>query len=57
MVLALHFYGELRASEIADLLAIPAGTAVSRLHYAARALRAVLEADTRVGATAARSIE
>jgi DNA-directed RNA polymerase specialized sigma24 family protein len=33
--------------EVAASLGIPAGTARSRLHYAMRALRAVLDADTR----------
>lgn len=41
-----HFMG-LPLAEIADVLGIPVGTAGSRLHYATRALRAAIEADTR----------
>ncbi len=41
-----HFAGQSLA-EIADILGIPVGTAGSRLHYATRALRAALEADSR----------
>ncbi len=41
-----HFAGQSLA-EIADVLGIPVGTAGSRLHYATRALRAALEADSR----------
>ena len=41
-----HFVG-LSLAEIADVLGIPVGTAGSRLHYAARALRAALDADAR----------
>jgi RNA polymerase sigma-70 factor (ECF subfamily) len=45
MVLALHFYLGLRPREIAVLLAIPEGTAASRIHYGGRALRAALQAE------------
>ena len=41
-----HFVG-LPIAAIAETLEIPVGTAASRLHYAARHLRAAFEADTR----------
>jgi RNA polymerase sigma-70 factor (ECF subfamily) len=41
-VFVLHHYLGLRFVEIAQLLEIPAGTGRSRLHYATRALRAVM---------------
>jgi RNA polymerase sigma-70 factor, ECF subfamily len=44
-----HFAGQSLA-EIADVLGIPVGTAGSRLHYATRALRAAIEADSRSAA-------
>jgi RNA polymerase sigma-70 factor (ECF subfamily) len=43
-VVALHFYRELTAGEIATLLGVPEGTVNSRLYYGTRALRAALEA-------------
>jgi RNA polymerase sigma-70 factor, ECF subfamily len=46
-VLVLQHYVGLSQAEIADVLGIALGTAGSRLHYAARALRAAIEADTR----------
>jgi RNA polymerase sigma-70 factor (ECF subfamily) len=46
-VLVLQHYAGLSQAEIADVLGIPVGTAGSRLHYAARSLRAALEADVR----------
>ncbi len=46
-----HYLG-LTPTEIAERLAIPAGTARSRLHYAHRAMRAALEADERSVAVA-----
>jgi RNA polymerase sigma-70 factor (ECF subfamily) len=49
-VLVLQHFAGLSLAEIADVLGIPAGTAASRLHYAARALRAALEADGRSAA-------
>ena len=49
-VLVLQHYAGLSQAEIADVLGIPVGTAGSRIHYAARALRAAIEADTRSGA-------
>jgi RNA polymerase sigma-70 factor, ECF subfamily len=47
-VLVLRHYLGLRTAEIATTLRVPSGTVESRLHYAARALRAALEADTRL---------
>jgi RNA polymerase sigma-70 factor (ECF subfamily) len=49
-VLVLQHYLGLSQAEIADVLGIAIGTAGSRLHYAARALRAAIEADTRTTA-------
>lgn len=49
-VLVLQHYVGLSQAEIADVLGVPIGTAGSRLHYAARALRAAIEADTRASA-------
>lgn len=46
-VLVLQHYVGLSLAEIADVLGIPVGTAGSRIHYAAQALRAALEADAR----------
>ena len=46
-ILTLHHFAGLSSAEIADVLGIPVGTAGSRIHYATRALRAALEADTR----------
>jgi RNA polymerase sigma-70 factor (ECF subfamily) len=51
MALAMHFFLDMRPGEIADLLGIPEGTAVSRIHYGSRALRAAVEADVRATAT------
>jgi RNA polymerase sigma-70 factor (ECF subfamily) len=42
-VLTLYFLDDLSLDEIADVLGIPAGTVKSRLCYAKRSLRAVLE--------------
>jgi DNA-directed RNA polymerase specialized sigma24 family protein len=41
-----HFVG-LPIAAVAETLEIPVGTAASRLHYAARCLRAAFEADAR----------
>lgn len=49
-ILVLHHYLGLGLHEIGEVLDIPAGTARSRLHYAHRAMRAVLEADARPAA-------
>jgi RNA polymerase sigma-70 factor (ECF subfamily) len=54
-ILVLHHYLGLPLSEIADVLDVPPGTARSRLHYAHRAMRALLEADARPTAAAGRS--
>jgi RNA polymerase sigma-70 factor, ECF subfamily len=51
-ILVLHHYLGLGLTEIGDVLDIPAGTARSRLHYAHRAMRALLEADARPTAVA-----
>jgi RNA polymerase sigma-70 factor (ECF subfamily) len=45
-VFVLHHHVGLALTEIAATLGIPAGTARSRLHYATKALRAAIEADT-----------
>ena len=45
-VFVYHHYLGLPLVEIAETLGIPAGTARSRLHYATRALRTAIEADT-----------
>jgi RNA polymerase sigma-70 factor, ECF subfamily len=42
-VLTLHFLEDFSIEEIAGILGISAGTVKSRLHYAKRALRAILE--------------
>jgi RNA polymerase sigma-70 factor, ECF subfamily len=47
VVLVLRYYLEVPQAEIAETLAIPAGTVKSRLHNGIAALRAVLEADLR----------
>jgi RNA polymerase sigma-70 factor (ECF subfamily) len=48
-VLVLQHYAGMSQAEIADVVGIPVGTAGSRLHYAARALRTAIEADDRTG--------
>ena len=53
MALALHFFGGLRPAEVALALGVPEGTIASRIHYGTRALRAVLDADTRLAPRAA----
>ena len=50
VVLVLHHYLGLSAVEIAQMLALPEGTAKSRLHYAGDAMRAAVEAGARVEA-------
>lgn len=44
-VLVLHHYVGLPVDEVASALGIPFGTAASRLHYAARAMRVALTSD------------
>jgi RNA polymerase sigma factor (sigma-70 family) len=51
-ILVLHHYLGLGLNEIGEVLEIPPGTARSRLHYAHRAMRALLEADARPAAAA-----
>lgn len=46
-ILVLHHFAGQSLAEIADVLGIPVGTAGSRLHYATKALRAAIEADSR----------
>jgi len=48
-VLVLHHRLGLQMDEVAETIGIPVGTAKSRLHRAAAALRAALEADDRAG--------
>lgn len=48
-MLVLRHYVGLSLPEIAESLAIPLGTAKSRLHRALTAMRAALEADERTG--------
>jgi len=45
--LVLHHYMGLSPTEIADTLGIPLGTAKSRLHYGAEAMRAAVDAGSR----------
>jgi len=47
-VLVLHHYADLPLAEIAEILGIPIGTVGSRLHHAARRLRAALDEDAQV---------
>lgn len=46
-VVVLHFYAGFALTEVSEMLAIPEGTARSRLHYALRTLRGTIEADSR----------
>ena len=46
-VVVLHFYLGLALKEAAEILAVPEGTARSRLHYALRIMRGAIEADDR----------
>jgi RNA polymerase sigma-70 factor (ECF subfamily) len=55
-ILTLHHYLGLDSNEIGEVLDIPAGTVRSRLHYAHRAMRALLEADARPTAAAGGAI-
>ena len=49
-VLVLHHYLGLSMSEIADVLTVPIGTVKSRMHYAAEAMRAAVDAGARASA-------
>jgi RNA polymerase sigma-70 factor (ECF subfamily) len=53
VVLVLHHYLGLSAPEIGETLTIPIGTVKSRLHYAAEAMRAAVDAGTRSSAPVA----
>jgi RNA polymerase sigma-70 factor, ECF subfamily len=46
-IVVLRHYVGLSVAEAAEVMGVPVGTAASRLHYAVRALRAVLEANDR----------
>jgi RNA polymerase sigma-70 factor (ECF subfamily) len=48
-VVVLHHYLDLPLERIADLLGVPIGTVASRLHYAMRTLRAVIDTDAGAG--------
>ena len=47
-VVVLHHFLDLPLERVAEILGIPVGTAHSRLHHAMRALRAALDADSRL---------
>jgi RNA polymerase sigma-70 factor (ECF subfamily) len=47
-ILVLRFFLQLSVPEIADALRIPEGTAKSRLHHAQDAMRAAIDADSRI---------
>lgn len=47
-VIVLHHYLGLTLDEVAQAMAVPPGTARSRLHRATRAMRAALDADARL---------
>ena len=49
VVVALRYYRDLRAEEIASLLDIPVGTVHSRLHYALKGLQAAMDAADTTG--------
>ena len=46
-VVVLHHYLDLPLERVAEMLGVPVGTVASRLHYAMRALRAVIGTDGR----------
>jgi RNA polymerase sigma-70 factor (ECF subfamily) len=48
-VVVMHHYLDLPLERVADTLGIPVGTVASRLHYAMRALRAVIDTDAGAG--------
>jgi RNA polymerase sigma-70 factor (ECF subfamily) len=54
-ILVLQYFAGLSLAEIAETLGIPVGTAGSRVHYATRALRAAMEADSRTAGSLERS--
>jgi RNA polymerase sigma factor (sigma-70 family) len=47
-ILVLRFFLQLSVPEIADAMRIPVGTAKSRLHHAQQAMRAAIDADSRI---------
>jgi len=47
-VVVLHYYLDLPLNEVAEAVGVPVGTVSSRLHYAMRSMRAVLDADARM---------
>ena len=49
-VVVLHHFRGLPLTEVAGILGVPSGTAYSRLHYAYRAMRGAIEADSRTPA-------
>ncbi len=51
-VFVLHHYIGMPLAEIGEILGVPVGTVKSRLHYAAAALRAAIEADARTTSSA-----
>jgi RNA polymerase sigma-70 factor (ECF subfamily) len=51
VVVLIHYVG-LSAAEAAEAMGTPVGTVRSRLHYALKYLRAAVEADARLEATA-----
>jgi RNA polymerase sigma-70 factor (ECF subfamily) len=54
-ILVLHHFLGYAPAEIAETLGIPPGTARSRLHNAHRAIRAALDADSRLDIAGGRS--
>jgi RNA polymerase sigma-70 factor (ECF subfamily) len=48
-VVVMHHYLDLPLERVADTLGVPVGTVASRLHYAMRALRAVIDTDAGAG--------
>ena len=52
-VVVLHHYLDLPLDRVAEMLGVPIGTVASRLHYAMRALREVIQSDTDAGRGAA----
>jgi RNA polymerase sigma-70 factor (ECF subfamily) len=53
-VFVLHHHAGLPLGDVADIVGVPIGTVKSRLHYAVRALRAAIVADSQVDSTEAR---
>jgi RNA polymerase sigma-70 factor (ECF subfamily) len=53
-VVVLHHHAGIPMADVAEIVGVPVGTAKSRLHYATRALRAAIVADSQVDSTEAR---